>query len=130
MVATAEDATAVALEAARLVCADGVRTAFPPSTAGDDFAFFAGEAPGCYVWLGNGPARDGALHHNTAYDFCDEAIPTGIAYAIWSGVGTVMITLVGWVFMGQRLDLPALVGIGLIIAGVVVMNLFSGTVKH
>ena len=59
-----------------------------------------------------------------------KTIPTGIAYAIWSGVGTVMITLVGWVFMGQRLDLPALVGIGLIIAGVVVMNLFSGTVKH
>ena len=59
-----------------------------------------------------------------------KTIPTGIAYAIWSGVGTVMITLVGWVFMGQRLDLPALVGIGLIITGVVVMNLFSGTVKH
>ena len=62
-VVNAPDATAVALEAARLVCADGVRTAFPPSTAGDDFAFFAGEAPGCYVWLGNGPARDGALPH-------------------------------------------------------------------
>ncbi|MEC9431771.1 MAG: amidohydrolase [Pseudomonadota bacterium] len=79
-VVNAPDATATALAAARGVCADGVRTAFPPSTAGDDFAFFAGEAPGAYVWLGNGPARDGALHHNTAYDFCDEAIPTGVAF--------------------------------------------------
>lgn len=53
---------------------------FPPSTAGDDFAFFSAEVPGAYVWLGNGPARDGALHHNTGYDFCDDAIPTGVAF--------------------------------------------------
>ncbi len=76
------EATAHALTAARAVAGGGVRTIFPPSTAGDDFAYFAGEAPGCYVWLGNGPAVDGALHHNTAYDFNDAAIPTGVAW--WS----------------------------------------------
>ncbi|MGH1481122.1 MAG: M20 aminoacylase family protein [Geminicoccales bacterium] len=76
-------ATAVALEAARAVSAD-VLTEFPPSTAGDDFAFFAEEAMGAYVWLGNGPAVDGALHHNTGYDFNDEAIGTGVAY--WAEV--------------------------------------------
>ena len=75
------DATAAgtALDAARDVCS-AVRTEFPPSTAGDDFAFFSGEVPGAYVWLGNGPARDGALHHNTSYDFNDDAIITGASF--------------------------------------------------
>ncbi|WP_252737401.1 M20 aminoacylase family protein [Citreicella sp. C3M06] len=72
-------ATQVALAAARRALPK-VRTEFPPSTAGDDFAFFAGEAPGCYVWLGNGPAQDGALHHNTGYDFNDAALPSGVAF--------------------------------------------------
>lgn len=57
-------------------------------------------------------------------------LPTGIIYAIWSGTGVVLIGLVGWLFMGQKLDLPAVLGMGLIIAGVVVINLFSGTVSH
>jgi hippurate hydrolase len=74
------DATARALKAAGTVFGDKLRTAFPPSTAGDDFAYFAGEAPGCYVWLGNGPAVNGALHHNTAYDFNDDAIGPGVAF--------------------------------------------------
>ncbi|NTJ44867.1 amidohydrolase [Agrobacterium larrymoorei] len=74
------DATTRALKAAKAVFGEKARTAFPPSTAGDDFAFFAGQAPGCYVWLGNGPAVDGALHHNTAYDFNDEAIASGVAF--------------------------------------------------
>ena len=52
-------------------------------------------------------------------------IPVGIAYAIWSGVGTVLIALSGWTVYGQRLDLPALLGIGMITTGVIVMNLFS-----
>ncbi|MGV1917992.1 M20 aminoacylase family protein [Rhizobium sp. 22-785-1] len=73
-------ATERALKAARSVFGAKVRTAFPPSTAGDDFAFFASEAPGCYVWLGNGPAVDGALHHNTSYDFNDDAIASGVAF--------------------------------------------------
>jgi hippurate hydrolase len=74
------DATARALRAAQAVCGSKVVTDFEPSTAGDDFAFFGEAAPGAYVWLGNGPAVDGALHHNTAYDFNDEAIPTGVAF--------------------------------------------------
>ena len=74
------DATRRALRAARSVFGEKVLTQFPPSTAGDDFAFFAAKAPGCYVWLGNGPARDGALHHNTGYDFNDAAIASGVAY--------------------------------------------------
>lgn len=74
------DATARALVAAQAVFGEKVRTSFPPSTAGDDFAFFGQNAPGCYVWLGNGPAVDGALHHNTAYDFNDEALGYGAAY--------------------------------------------------
>jgi amidohydrolase len=76
------DVTARALAAAKDVCGTKVRTDFPPSTAGDDFAFFSGEVPGSYVWLGNGPAADGALHHNSAYDFNDQAIETGVNF--WS----------------------------------------------
>ena len=76
------DAAARALKAAHAVFGAGVRTSFPPSTAGDDFAFFGRAAPSCYVWLGNGPAVDGALHHNTAYDFNDGTIASGVAF--WS----------------------------------------------
>ncbi len=74
------DATERALGAAVAVLGEKVRTSFPPSTAGDDFAFFGQNAAGCYVWLGNGPAVDGALHHNTAYDFNDGAIGPGVAF--------------------------------------------------
>lgn len=54
-------------------------------------------------------------------------IPMGIVYAIWSGLGMVMIVGVGWIGFGQRLDQPAVFGIALILAGVVVLNLFSGS---
>jgi hippurate hydrolase len=74
------DATARALTAARVVFGEKVLTRFPPSTAGDDFSFFSEKAAGCYVWLGNGPAIDGALHHNSAYDFNDGAIAHGVAF--------------------------------------------------
>src|SRR3546814_358248 len=57
-------------------------------------------------------------------------MPTGVAYAIWSGVGIVLIAAVAWVFQGQRLDTPALAGTGLIVAGVLVMTLFSKSVAH
>ena len=57
-------------------------------------------------------------------------IPTGIAYAIWSGVGIVLVAVIAWIFQGQRLDLPAMIGMGLIIVGVLVMNLFSTTTGH
>jgi len=57
-------------------------------------------------------------------------IPIGIAYAIWSGAGVSLITLVGWVAYKQMLDIPAYIGIALIVAGVVVLNVFSKAVPH
>ena len=57
-------------------------------------------------------------------------IPVGVAYAIWSGLGVVLITIAAWLLFGQKLDLPALIGMGLIVAGVVVMNVFSKAVGH
>ncbi len=57
-------------------------------------------------------------------------IPVGVAYAIWSGVGVVLIALSGWIFFGQSLDLPAVIGLALIVAGVVVINVFSRSIAH
>ena len=57
-------------------------------------------------------------------------VPVGIAYAIWSGVGIVLISIVGALVFKQHLDGPAMIGMGLIIAGVVVMNVFSKSVSH
>ncbi len=54
-------------------------------------------------------------------------IPMGVAYAIWSGIGIVLISIAGLVLYGQKLDLAALAGIGLIIAGVFVLQVLSGT---
>ena len=58
------------------------------------------------------------------------AMPVGIVYAIWSGLGIVFIAAIGFVLFGQRLDLPALLGIALIMAGIVVINVFSNTATH
>jgi small multidrug resistance pump len=55
-------------------------------------------------------------------------LPVGVAYAIWSGVGICLIAAIGWVVFGQKLDTPALIGMGLIIAGIVTINLFSAKV--
>ncbi|MDQ8699331.1 multidrug efflux SMR transporter [Hyphomicrobium sp. LHD-15] len=71
--------------------------------------------------------------YGTAFYFLSLAlrtIPMGIAYAIWSGVGIVLISLAGWLAYGQKLDLAALAGIGLIIAGVFVLNILSGSSGH
>jgi small multidrug resistance pump len=57
-------------------------------------------------------------------------IPVGIAYAIWSGVGIILISAVGWIWFKQALDLPAIIGLGLIILGVIVVNTFSNSVSH
>jgi small multidrug resistance pump len=57
-------------------------------------------------------------------------IPVGVVYAIWSGVGIVLITAVAWVLYRQLLDTPALIGMGLIVAGVAVINVFSKTAGH
>jgi small multidrug resistance pump len=54
-----------------------------------------------------------------------KTIPVGVAYAIWSGVGVALITLIGWLVFEQALDAAALAGIGLIVAGVVVIQMFS-----
>jgi small multidrug resistance pump len=59
-----------------------------------------------------------------------KTIPVGVVYAIWSGVGIALIALVAWVFFGQSLDVPAIVGLLLIVAGVVVLNVFSTSVPH
>lgn len=53
------------------------------------------------------------------------SIPVGITYAVWSGLGIVLITIASFFLFGQKIDLPGLVGMGLIIAGVVVLNVFS-----
>lgn len=58
------------------------------------------------------------------------SIPVGVAYAVWSGLGTVLIALAGWWLYGQRLDAPAIAGMALIIAGVLVMNLLSRSGAH
>ncbi len=57
-------------------------------------------------------------------------MPLAVAYAIWSGVGIVLTAVIGLVLFGQKLDLPAMIGVGLIVSGVVVAQLFSRTLGH
>ena len=57
-------------------------------------------------------------------------IPVGVAYAIWSGAGIVLIALIAWLVFEQSLDTPAIIGLALIIAGVVVLQLFSKSAVH
>ncbi len=57
-------------------------------------------------------------------------IPVGVAYAVWSGLGIVLITLVAFVLYGQKIDTAGLIGMGLIVAGVLVLNLFSKASAH
>lgn len=59
-----------------------------------------------------------------------KTIPVGLAYAVWSGVGIVLISLIAWIFYDQKLDAPAIVGMGLIVLGVLVIQIFSKTVSH
>ena len=59
-----------------------------------------------------------------------KSIPTGIAYAIWSGTGIVLISVIAWFFHGQKLDWAAISGMALIVCGVVVINLFSNVAAH
>jgi small multidrug resistance pump len=59
-----------------------------------------------------------------------KVMPLGIVYAVWSGLGIVLISAVAWVVFQQKLDLPALVGMGMIIAGVVVIRVFSSSMTH
>lgn len=57
-------------------------------------------------------------------------LPVGIAYAIWSGLGIVLIAIIGLAVFGQKLDLPAVVGMGMILGGILVIHLFSATAPH
>lgn len=59
-----------------------------------------------------------------------QTIPVGIGYAIWSGVGIILVSIIAFFAYGQTLDLPALIGIGLILAGVLVINIFSQSGSH
>lgn len=87
-------------------------------------------ANGFSNWL---PSLVVAVGYAVAFYFLSltlKAIPVGIAYAIWSGAGIVLISIMGWVIYRQALDLPALLGMGLIVAGVLVINLFSQSSAH
>ncbi|ATG43375.1 SMR family transporter [Phaeobacter sp. BS52] len=57
-------------------------------------------------------------------------MPVGIVYAIWSGLGIFLIAIIGWIVFGQRLDLPAVLGLLLILVGILVIHLFSNTTGH
>lgn len=79
------------------------------------------------------PTLGMALCYGAAFYFLSitlRVLPVGVAYAIWSGLGVVLISLVGLVVFRQTLDLAAIIGLGLIIAGVAVVNLFSNAVSH
>ena len=58
------------------------------------------------------------------------SIPVGIAYAVWSGVGIVLVSILGWVFYDQKLTFAAMLGIFFIMVGVVILNLFSSSTNH
>lgn len=58
------------------------------------------------------------------------SVPVGIVYAIWSGAGIVLVAAAGWLLYGQKLDMPATIGITMIIAGVLIINLLSKSVSH
>ena len=62
--------------------------------------------------------------------FSLKTIPMGISYAIWSGAGIVLISLIGYFVFKQHLDLPAIIGLGFIIVGVIIINVFSKSVPH
>ena len=71
--------------------------------------------------------------YGTAFFFLTLAlrtIPVGIAYALWAGIGIVLISAASWVLYKQTLDAPAIIGIALIAGGVVVINTFSSSISH
>lgn len=79
------------------------------------------------------PTLTVAVGYGTAFYFLSltlKTLPIGVAYAIWSGAGVALIALIAWAFLGQRLDLAAIIGITLIVAGVVVLNAFSKSNSH
>ena len=100
------------------IVAEVVGTSFLKASAG-----FTKPVPSIMVVLGYG----------LAFFFLSltlDKVPVGIAYAVWSGAGVTLIAAIGWLFLGQKLDAAALAGMGLIVAGVVVLNLFSKAAAH
>ncbi|WP_139975768.1 SMR family transporter [Ochrobactrum sp. CGA5] len=80
-----------------------------------------------------GPSLIVVVAYGLAFYFLSmtlKSIPVGVAYAVWSGIGVTLVALVGWLLFDQKLDLAAVIGMGLIIAGVIVLNLFSNTAQH
>ena len=80
-----------------------------------------------------GPSVIVVAGYSSAFYFlslCLERFSVGIAYAIWAGLGIVLIALLGFIVHGQKLDLPAIAGLGLIVSGVAVINLWSNTQLH
>jgi small multidrug resistance pump len=100
------------------IVAEVIGTSFLKASAG-----FTKPLPSVMVVLGYG----------AAFYFLSQTlttIPVGVAYAVWSGVGVTLIAAIGWLFLGQKLDAGAIAGMGLIVAGVVVLNLFSKAAAH
>lgn len=80
-----------------------------------------------------GPSLIVAIGYGISFYFLSlvlKTVPMGVAYALWSGVGIVLIAAIGWLLMKQPLDTPALLGISLIVAGVAVIQLYSKTTVH
>lgn len=73
------------------------------------------------------------IGYATAFYFLSltlKTLPVGVVYAIWSGAGIALITLAAWLLFDQALDVPAIIGLILIVAGVIVLNLFSKAIPH
>lgn len=80
-----------------------------------------------------GPSLFVVVGYAVAFYFLSLTLRTmsvGVAYAIWCGAGIVLVSLIGWLVLGQKLDAPAISGMALIIAGVLVINMFSSSVRH
>ena len=80
-----------------------------------------------------GPSLLVAAGYGIAFYFLSltlKTVPVGVAYAIWSGAGILLIALIGWLVLKQPLDLPAVLGMALIVAGVAVIQLFSKAAAH
>ena len=100
------------------IVAETVGTSFLKASAG-----FTKPGPSLMVLAGYGVAF-------VFLSFTLERIPVGVSYAIWSGAGVTLIALIGWLVYGEKLDPAAIAGMALIVAGVVVLNLFSKTAAH
>ena len=79
------------------------------------------------------PTMASVLGYAVAFYFLSltlRTIPTGIAYALWSAIGIVLVSVISWLWFGQSLDGPAIGGLALIVCGVIVLNVFSKTLNH